>query len=299
MSEHHHHDHQHLPEATSDNLSFAFWLNTCFAVVEVFGGLFTNSIAILSDALHDFGDSLALGLAWYFHKKSKRKRDKDYSYGYRRFSLLGAFINAILLVMGSLFIVGEAVQRLFAPEQPDARGMFVLAIAGILVNALAMMRLRRGKSMNERVVMLHFVEDVLGWVAVLIASIVMYFTSLPILDPILSILIAGFILFNVFRNLKSALRIVLQARPEDVDEDAVRQEIMSINGVSGVHDLHVWTLDGQFNILTLHVVAEESRTAGELEELKCEVRDRLSRLNLQHATIEMELEGVECKVEEP
>ncbi len=195
------HSHPHPNhDRIQKNFTLAFWLNTGFAILEIAGGLYTNSVAILSDALHDFGDSLSLGLAFYFQRKSLKKRDDYFSYGYKRFSLLGAFINSLILIIGSIFILQEAIHRLARPEQANAKGMLALAFIGIVVNAIAMFRLRSGGSINERVVALHFLEDVLGWVAVLIGSVVMLFADVPILDPILSMLIAGFILFNVTRT---------------------------------------------------------------------------------------------------
>jgi len=292
----HDHSHEHTHSRTG-NITFAFWWNSMFALVEFAGGIFTNSIAILSDALHDLGDSLSLGLAWYFQRKSTKKRDPSFSYGYKRFSLLGACINAIVLVVGSIFVIQESIERLGNPQQPNAKGMMILAIIGIVANYVPMLRLKKGGSINEEVVSLHFLEDVLGWVAVLIASIVMMFTDLPILDPILSMLIAGFILFNVFRNLKSVFRILLQGVPKNVDEDEIKSKVMSIPGVIGVHDVHAWSMDGQYNILTLHVVAGNQASLTSLGELKKEVRHCLAHLKLHHVTIEIESEEEECKLE--
>ncbi|HEX5169411.1 MAG TPA: cation diffusion facilitator family transporter, partial [Cyclobacteriaceae bacterium] len=178
MAQHsHNHDHEH--RESLGNIRMAFWLNTGFALFELAGGILTNSVAILSDALHDFGDSLSLGLAHFFEKKSEQTRDKAFSYGYRRFSLLGAFINSIVLIVGSIFVIQEAAKRLLEPQEVNARGMLLLAVIGVVVNLVAMLRLKRGSSINERVVSLHFLEDVLGWVAVMIGSIVMIFAKVP------------------------------------------------------------------------------------------------------------------------
>ena len=194
--EHHHHGHHHHHD--TENISTAFFLNLAFTIIEIIGGLMTNSVSIMSDALHDLGDSLSLGLAWYFQKVAKKGRDKTFSYGYKRFSVLGAMINAIVLVIGSVFILQESIPRLWQPETPNAQGMFWLAILGILVNGAAVLKLKKGTSLNEKVISLHLLEDVLGWAAVLIGSVLMYFFDLPIIDPLLSIGIAFFILTNVF-----------------------------------------------------------------------------------------------------
>ncbi len=294
------HDHSHHHHAIGEdekpkNIITAFWLNTGFALLEIAGGFYTNSVAILSDAVHDFGDSLSLGLAYYFHKKSRRKSDETFNYGYQRFSLLGAFINSLILIISSVFIIRESVLRLFEPEPPDAKGMLVFAVIGIAVNGYALLRLRKGASINERVVALHFLEDVLGWVAVLIGSVVMIFADVPVLDPVLSLLIACYILFNVYKSLKATFRILLQARPESVNEDQIRKKILSIPGVKGLHDLHFWTMDGRYNVMTLHVVVDESQSVGQRENIKRKVKHELQHLEIRHSTVEIESENSHCQ----
>ena len=291
----HHHDHHH---SSLKNIKLAFWINTGFALLELAGGIYTNSVAILSDALHDFGDSLSLGLAHYFEKKSLRSRDKDFSYGYKRFSLLGAFINSIVLIVGSVLIVKEAVERVLNPEDVDAKGMLLLAVVGVVVNLVAMLRLRKGSSVNERVVSLHFLEDVLGWVAVLIGSVVMMLVHLPILDPILSILIACFILYNVYKNLRQAFHIILQGIPENVNIPEIKNKLLNIPGIVNVHDLHSWTMDGRYNIMTIHVVLKKGTSIEEIETFKIRIRENLKNQNIQHLTIETEFEGESCILKE-
>lgn len=291
--EHRHGHHSHHHDAGTRNLTTAFWINTLFAAIELVGGFYTNSVAILSDALHDFGDSLSLGLAYIFQRKSLRTRDASYSYGYKRFSLVGAVANAVILIVGSAFIIEESVARLFNPVQPDARGMLAIAVLGLVANGIALIRLRRGHSLNERVVALHFIEDVLGWSAVLIGSIVMMFADVPILDPLLSIGIAVFILYNAYRNLRQSFRIILQGIPENVDMDSVQEKILDVPGVTGVHDLHTWSMDGQYNIMTVHVTVREADFS-ESNAIKKEIRKRLGNMNIQHLTIETEIEGDPC-----
>ena len=282
------HSHNHTHSHGTGNLKTAFFINSIFAIIELIGGLLTNSVAILSDALHDFGDSLSLGTAWYLQGKSQKERDKTYTYGYKRFSLLGAFINSIVLIIGSVFIIREAIKRLTHPEQPDARGMLLLAILGILFNGAAMLRLKKGSSINERVVSLHFLEDVLGWAAVLIGALVMLFTDLPILDPILSLGIACFILFNVYRNVKPALKIILQGIPDEAHEEEIKKLIMEKTQVAGIHDFHLWSLDGEHNVISMHVVVTKSMSLKDAEHLKEKIKKELKPLHVAHATIEIE-----------
>lgn len=298
MGHHHHHghshDHSHDHGRGTKNIQVAFWLNLGFAVLELIGGLYTNSVAVLSDALHDLGDSLSLGTSWYFQKKSQQKRDSNFTYGYKRFSLLGAFINCIVLTVGSVFIISESVQRIFNPAQPNAKGMLILAVIGIGVNLIAMLRLKKGSSINERVISLHFLEDVLGWAAVLVGSIVMMFYDVPILDPLLSLAIAAYILFNVYKNMKSVFQIVLQGVPENLSEEKIRDVARTFPEVKDAHDIHVWSMDGNYNIVTLHVVVSDTLSVMQQEELKTKIKASLEKLSIQHSTVEVEREGYTC-----
>lgn len=280
---HHHHDH---PEG---NIKVAFFLNLTFAIIEFIGGLWTNSFAIISDALHDFGDSLTLGVSWYFTRISNRDSNKQFTYGYQRFSVLGALVNSVVLITGSVFIIIEAVPRLVNPINPNTEGMIYFAVVGVVLNGIAAFRLSKGKSLNERSVYTHLLEDVLGWIAVLIGAIVMHFWHLPIIDPILSVLIAGFILFNVFKNLKESFRIIMQVTPSGVDIDKIHSEVLEIPQVIDVYDCHTWSMDGIFHILSIHLVIEGNPQLSELEVIKQDAKDRISKLGINHATVEFQI----------
>ncbi|WP_424963831.1 cation diffusion facilitator family transporter [Ekhidna sp.] len=286
---HHHHDH------SEGNIKVAFFLNLGFAIIEIIGGLWTNSVAILSDALHDLGDSLTLGVSWYFARIAKKDRNQKYSYGYKRFSVLGAIINSIVLVTGSVFIIVEAIPRLFDPVTPNTEGMIYLAIGGVIVNGAAAIRLSKGHSLNEKAVYLHLIEDILGWVAVLIGALVMNFWDLPILDPILSVLIAAFILYNVFRNLRESSRIILQGTPSDISVKKIHQVIKDIPKVLDVHDCHTWSMDGSYHILSIHLVIEGDLSLSELGNIKQETKSRVSKLGINHTTIEFETQEENCE----
>jgi cobalt-zinc-cadmium efflux system protein len=180
---------------------------------------------------------------------------------------------------------------------PNAKGMLILAIIGIAVNGVALLRLRKGSTINERVVSLHFLEDVLGWATVLLGSIIMMFFNVPILDPVLSIGISLYILFNVYKNLRSVSHIVLQGMPKNIDEGDIRKKVTSVREVSGVHDIHAWSLDGEYNILTMHVVLRDDVASDEAERIKKEIRHCLEHLKLNHITIETENERSNCGLE--
>ena len=277
-------------ENSTKNIRTAFFLNLAFAFVELIGGIITNSVAILSDAVHDFGDSISLAIAWALQKKSNKAKDDKYSYGYKRFSLLSSVILSGILLIGSILILVEAIGRLFNPQEVNAQGMLWLAILGIIVNGLAALSVKRGKTLNERAVFLHIMEDVLGWIGVLVISIVMIFVNLPILDPILSISITIWVLYNVYKNLKATFNILLQAFPKNVDVKKLTKEIEAIDNVISIHDLHIWTQDGNSHVMTLHIVAEKN-----YETIKLKVREMAKAYNIDHVTIELEDKYSSCE----
>ena len=240
--------------AASTGLRMVFLLNLGFTLLEIGGGLWTNSMAIISGAVHDLGDSFSLGLAWYLDRYAGKDSDRRYSYGYRRFSLLGALASIIVITTGSLFVLAKAVPRLIKPELPKAEGMVLLSVIGIMVNGLAVLRVKGGRTLNEQVVTWHLLGDVLTWAAVLVVSIVLMFKELPVLDPLLSLLITSYVLYNVWRNLRQTLRLFLQAVPGAVDLPEIEKTLLSIDKVISVHHTHVWSLDGEHNVLTTHLV---------------------------------------------
>lgn len=301
MSGHHHHHHHsghgHHHHHATGNIKVAFFVNLAFTIIELVGGMFTNSVAILSDALHDLGDSLSLGLSWYFQHKAQQGRDDRYTFGYGRFSLLGAVINSVVLLVGSVFVLKEAIPRLWAPEETKPEGMMALAVVGIIFNGFAVWRLQQGSSINERVVSLHLLEDVLGWVAVLIGSILIYFFEWHIIDPLLSLGVTIFILVNVFRGLKDSFRVFLQARPDGLDVDELTNEIATKDLVDDVHDMHVWTMDGEYVVASLHVVTQATDPQ-QLVELRKSIRDIFQQKDIEHVTIELHTPDEECALED-
>lgn len=289
------HSHGHHHTSDTKNVKQAFFLNLAFTLLEIVGGIFTNSVAILSDAVHDLGDSFSLGLAWYFQKVSNKESDRKYTYGYKRYSVVGAIINSIILLIGSTVMFYEAIPRIIHPEASDAPGIIFLAIIGVIVNGIAASRLSKGHSLNERAVMLHLMEDVLGWIAVLIGGIIMYFFDLPIIDPILSILISVYVLYNVFKNLKSVLKIILQGTPENVNIKEIEQELSKNDHIIGFHDLHIWSLDGEYNILSVHLEVSEDLSYAQVQELKICLRKSLKPLAIHHATLEVDGDQQNCE----
>jgi len=285
---HNHTGHTHNHESHK-NIGVAFVLNAVFVLVEIIGGLLTNSVAILSDAIHDLGDSFSLGLSWFLEKKSMKSGNSKYTYGYKRLSLIGALMNAIVLTIGSVLIVLRAVPRLFSPEPIEAGGMALLAVLGIIINGAAVLSLRKGSKISEKVVSLHLLEDVLGWCAVLVVSIVLLFADIPVLDPILSLLITLFVLRNIIKSFKGIIKIFLQAVPEGYDINEIKKILFDKHTeLMDIHGEKLWTLDGENNIMTFHICIKGNPGVPEMVELKRSIKDTLREIGIQDVTMEIE-----------
>ena len=289
--------HEHAHHNTIKNLKTAFFLNLGFTIFEIIGGLYVNSVAIISDAVHDLGDSLSLGTSWYLEIKSKGKPSNKFTFGYRRFSLLGALINSIVLLAGSVYVINEAIERIVNPEPSNADGMILFALTGIVVNGYAAWKMIGGKSLNEKVISWHLVEDVLGWTAILIVAIVLQFYDNDYLDPALSLLIAIFILYNVFKRLKETLVIFMQSTPKEIDLLTLEEKILNLDGVVSTHHTHLWSLDGEKHVFTCHVKLKEINTLQELLIIKKELKNVVQGYRFAHHTIEVELSEEECSMD--
>ena len=277
---------------TEKNILFAFILNFAFSVFEFFGGIFTGSVAILSDAVHDIGDAASIGVSFFLEKKSHKKPDEKYTYGYARYSVIGSVITTLILLFGSLAVVYNAIVRIFNPTEINYNGMIIFAVVGVCVNFGAAMLTREGDSLNQKAVNLHMLEDVLGWAVVLVGAVVMRFTDFYIIDPLMSIGVAIFILINAIRNLKEALELFLEKTPHGIDSHEIKEHVCQIDGVLDVHHIHLWSMDGQSNYATMHVVAK-----GDFHEIKEKVREELREHGIGHATLELEAEGEHCHEE--
>lgn len=286
--------HQH--SKSNENLKTAFFLNLAFTIFEIIGGLYVNSVAIISDAIHDLGDSLSLGTAWYLNIRAQKEADQQYSFGYARFSLLGALINSLVLIGGSVFVVSEAVGRLLEPEQSDAGGMLIFALVGVTVNGYAAWKMSSGTTLNERVVSWHLLEDVLGWVAVAVVALILHFTDSPYLDPALSLLITLYILWGVIKRLRETLFVFLQGVPKEIDLEAIKQAILQVNKVQSLHHTHVWSLEGEHHVFTTHVRLEHISNFEEILDTKQAIKTIISDYPFQHYTIETELDNETCQM---
>ncbi len=277
-------------KSTEKNILIAFVLNLVFSLIEIVGGLFTNSVAILSDAIHDFGDAFSIGVSCFLERKSKKKPDETYTYGYLRYSVLGAFITTIILTIGSIVVLTGAIFRIIHPVSLHYEGMILLAILGIVINFLAAYKTREGDSLNQKAVNLHMLEDVLNWVVVFIGAIVMKFTDITYIDSIMSIGIALFLLKQALENLKNILNLFLAKVPSNLHVDEIKKELLKIPKVENVHHIHVWSMDGVHHYATMHVVV-----SGKYDfKLKNMIKDKLKEMGIMHSTLEMENREEDC-----
>lgn len=271
------------------NILIAFILNLAFSVFEFFGGAITGSVAIISDAVHDVGDAISIGLCYLFERKSKRKPDEFYTYGYTRYSVAGSVITTVILLVGSVVVIYSAIRRIISPVEINYNGMILFAVVGVCVNLVAAWVTSRGESLNQKAVNLHMLEDVLGWVVVLIGAIVMRFTDIRIIDPIMSVCVAAFIFVNAVKHLIRVVQLFLEKIPDGICVHDLKDHICSIDGVKDAHHIHVWSLDGISNYATMHIV-----TDGDTRLIKKQIREALKTQGIVHVTLELEEPGETC-----
>lgn len=275
---------------TTRNILIAFLLNLLFAVVEFVGGALTGSVAILSDAVHDLGDAASIGVSFFLERKSRGGPNETYTYGYARYSVVGSAITTLVLLIGSIFVIVQAIRRLLYPTEVDYTGMIVFAVIGVIVNATAAIVTREKESLNQRAVKLHMLEDMLGWITVLIGAVVMRFTDFWVLDPLLSLGVAAFILVNALRNLRETLHVLLEKTPSEISVAELQTHLREIEGVHDIHHIHVWSLDGHRHCATMHIVAD-----GDARTVKNRARQTLAELGIAHATVELETTDEPCR----
>ena len=276
---------------TEKNILIAFILNLGFSIFELIGGLFTNSVAILSDSIHDIGDALSIGISYFLERKSKKKADNNYTYGYIRYSVLGGFITTVILMVGSILVIYNAICRIVSPVEINYNGMIIIAVFGVILNFLAAYFTRNGDSLNQKSVNLHMLEDVLGWIVVLIGAIIMNSTGIKIIDPIMSIGVSIFILINALKNLKIVIDLFLEKTPADINLDDIKKHLLKIDGVEDIHHIHVWSMDGTNNYATMHIVSKSKN----INQVKHKIREELEEHNICHSILETETEACEEK----
>lgn len=274
---------------TERNILIAFILNLSFSIFEFSGGLLTGSIAIISDAVHDIGDAASIGISYFLEKKSQKKPDEIYTYGYSRYSVIGSLITTLILLLGSVMLIYNAIRRIIIPTQINYNGMTIFAIIGVCVNLTAAFFTQNGDSLNQKAVNLHMLEDVLGWIVVLAGATVMRFTDFTLIDPIMSISVAFFILWSAIQNLKEVLDLFLEKTPHNISVQEIKKHILHIDGVIDAHHIHIWSIDGRTNCATMHIV-----TNADYQLVKNTIRQDLKEHGIGHITLELESETEHC-----
>ncbi len=285
----HAHGHSHLPADKSDrSFAIAFFSNLVFALIELIGGFMTQSLAITADAVHDFGDALSIGLAWGFERYSRKASSQDFNFGYRRFSLFAAMISGVVISSGAIAIAWTAIARFSEPRNPATIGMAGLAILGVIVNGVGAFALKRGKSHSEKMLTWHMVEDLFGWIVVLMGAVIMHFTGWTWVDPLLAIILSGFILWNVLRHLKGTVYLLLQGRPASFRESDFSEAVLKLEGVAGIDSIRVWSLDGYQNVMSLRVHIHSLQDHRKIEQTKTQIREIAGLQEFQASLVTIE-----------
>ena len=263
----------------------AFFLNLSYAIVEFIAGGIFGSSAVLADSVHDLGDAIAIGISAFLETISNREEDRQYTLGYKRYSLLGALVTAVILITGSILVILENITKLFNPQPVNDEGILWLGIIAVSINLLASLVVRKGKTKNESILSLHFLEDTLGWLAVILMAIILKFTDWYILDPLLSLVISVFILTKAIPRFWSALKIFLDAVPEGVETGDLEKDLEALINVKSVNQLSIWSMDGLENNAIIHLCLEDWE---QMMETKNQVRQLLEERGVQNITIEVD-----------
>ena len=271
--------------SSKTSIWLAFFLNLSYAIVEFIAGGIFGSSAVLADSVHDLGDAMAIGLSALLETISNREEDRQYTLGYKRFSLLGAMLTAVILMIGSVLVILENVTKIVHPQPVNERGILWLGIIAVAINVLASLVVRKGKTKNESILSLHFLEDTLGWLAVILMAIILRFTDWYILDPLLSLIIFIFILSKAIPRFWSALKIFLDAVPEGVETSDLEKDIEALTNVKSVNQLSIWSMDGLENNAIVHICIKDWEQMMETKEV---VRQCLEERGVQNITIEVD-----------
>ena len=275
--------HSHHHEKAGKNLLFVFFMNLCFNIIVIVGGLMTNSIAILADCVHDLADTASIGIAWIMEKISQKDPTEKYTYGYKRYSLIGALITSGFVIIISFFVFYEAILRILHPVQPDGEGMLIIAIVGIIFKSISVWKLENAETFNEKVISFHLLSDIFEWIAILILSLCIIFFDVRFLDPFISIAISVWLLYNIGKSFFAAWRVLLQKIPDNIDLSVVKEEIIDINGVNSIDDIHLWSLDGIDSVLTVKISIDNK---DDYSNIKNEIKNISEKYHIIDITVE-------------
>jgi cobalt-zinc-cadmium efflux system protein len=292
----HNHSHSHfgdLANQTTKRLALSLGLTGAFVIVEVIAGIFGNSLALLTDAAHNFTDVIALGLSWYAVKIATQPAHAGKTFGYHRVGILVALVNSTTLILIALGIFYEAYHRFITPSEVNAPILISVGIIAFLINAGTAWLVKSGSEhdLNLRSAFLHLMGDVLSTLGAVIAGIIIYFTNWNWLDPFVSILIGVFILWNAWGILRQSIHILLESTPKNVDMKDMLTDLLKVDGVRGIHDLHVWSISENLQMLSAHVVTDNMSTSSSMAIQQNINEILIHKHNIKHTTLQMECEG--------
>ncbi|MCI2921558.1 CDF family zinc efflux transporter CzrB [Staphylococcus hominis] len=289
---HHNHTHNHVHTNNKKVLTISFIIIGLFMIVEILGGFIANSLALLSDGLHMFSDTVSLGVALIAFIYAEKNATSTKTFGYKRFEVLAALFNGITLLIISGVIIIEAIRRFFNPIKVQSTEMFIISVIGLIVNIIvAIIMFKSGDTshnLNMRGAFIHVLGDLLGSLGAIIASILIYVFNFTIADPIASILVSIIILKSAIGISRSSLNILMEGTPSDVNLDKIISTITNHNEIYNVHDYHVWTISNDMNALSCHAVVSETMSVQDCEGLLKKIEHELLHLNIQHMTIQLE-----------
>ncbi|MEQ6391147.1 cation diffusion facilitator family transporter [Bacillaceae bacterium S4-13-58] len=286
------HDHSHTHGANKKALLISFLITTCFMIIELIGGLLTNSLALLSDAGHMLSDAISLGIGLLAFSLGEKAADYSKTFGYKRFEILAAVFNGVTLVLIALYIFYEAYHRFINPPEVASTGMLVIAILGLIVNITVAWILLRGDTkdnLNLRAAFLHVLGDMLGSVGAIIAALLIMFLGWGWADPLASVIVAILVLLSGWRVTKESIHVLMEGTPKNVNMEEVIEIIKSVPSVIGLHDLHIWSITSGQNALSCHVVLDQNVTIEEGQSILREIEHQLEHKKISHATIQLEM----------
>lgn len=281
-------------KSSQNNILVAFLLNFVFVLIEAIGGFLTNSVAILSDAIHDFGDCVAIGTAFFLEKKSNKKANLKYSYGYKRYSVISALLSSAILLVGGAVVIYTSILRIITPKPINGLGMLIIASVGVVINGIAVLKTAKGHNINEKAISLHLLEDVLGWIIVLIGSLFVFLFNITIIDPILSIIVTMFIIFNVVKHIIEIIGILTEKTPKHFDTAKFKAEVMQVENVYDVHHIHVWSLSDETSLATLHVTVTQQTQLSDFHKIKQQIDKISKQFKICHTTIQLDTIDEHC-----
>lgn len=284
----HHHDEVFHSHAPAGRMGIAFMLTCVILIVEFLGGLFSHSLALMADAGHVLTDVFAIGLSWFALRQGERPADESMTFGYHRSGILAAFINGMTLIVITFWILVEAYHRLHQLHAVDSMWMFISAGVGMLINLYMGLGMRHEEDLNVRSAVLHMLGDAVASAGVIIAGIIIMLTGLNIVDPLLSIAIALFIAYGAWRIVRQTIKILMEGTPTNVDFRQAVTAIHHVQGISDVHDVHLWSITSGKNALSCHVVLDGNMTVQQSQRILREVEHQLSHIGIGHVTIQIE-----------